>query len=136
MDFRKFIIAEEMDPQPGPSKKADYFDGLGDEMGMTWGEIVKTLEGSPQVAAHFALGTPGQEVLYKRSAWKIVPGTLTHNGADIVLVPQERDRSYLGGNRLNKSAPDRRRYHLNREQLAKFLTTGWNGGGAVPLPGV
>lgn len=127
--FKQFL--EEMDPTPEKTRsgsdedsneKEDYFDALADEQGISWSDIVKVFEGEPWVSTHFDLG----EKKYKRSAWKIVPGTLSKHGADIQLVPQKGDRSYLAGNMLNKSKhPDRMRYHLDRKDLTQFLTTGW-----------
>jgi len=103
--FKQFL--EEMDPTPEKTRSG------GDE---------DSNEGEPWVSTHFDLG----EKKYKRSAWKIVPGTLSKHGADIQLVPQKGDRSYLAGNMLNRSKhPDRMRYHLDRKDLTQFLTTGW-----------
>lgn len=126
---------------PTDAGKMDYFGGLGDEMGMEWQDIVTALEGEPWVSTHFGLG----ETLYKRSAWKIVPGTLTKNGAAIRLVPQAGDRSYKGtkdGTMLNKGKPDSRQYWLDRQGLIDFLTKGWTpavqaaqGGGAAGAAG-
>lgn len=133
--FRRFVL-EDMDPsvekkmdnsQPSTDMgKMDYLGGLGDEMGMEWGDIVNALEGEPWVSTHFSLG----ENLYKRSAWKIVPGTLTKNGAAIALKPQAGDRVYKGskdGTMLNKSnQPDKRQFWLDRQGLIDFLTKGWS----------
>lgn len=108
------------------SSKQDYFASLADEEGIEWGDLVKALEAEPWVSSHFGLGSPNKEILYKLSPWEIVKGSLTPNGADIRLKQQKGSRSYLSGNRLNKTHyADRRRYHLNREELARFLTTGW-----------
>jgi hypothetical protein len=127
----------------------DYFDGLGDEMGMEWDDIAQALESEPWISTQFNLG---DGIGYKRSAWQIVKGSLNQNGADIVLKPQKGDRSYLSGNRLNKGETDTKRYHLNRQQLIDFLTKGWTpaiqsasggmgmgggmGGGMAPLGGI
>lgn len=117
------IFLEESDLQP---EKADYLASLGDEEGLVWGNLVKALEAEPWVASHFGLGTPEKEILYKLSPWEIVKGSLTPEGADIRLKPQKNSRSYLSNNRLNKSSyEDKKRYHLNRKELVKFLTTGW-----------
>jgi hypothetical protein len=135
--FRKFI--EEMDPNPEKSReiamgtgekpsggKEDYFSALGDEQGIEWKTLATIFEDEPWVSAHFGLGKPNQEVMYKLAAWEIVPGSMNPQGADIRLKPQKGNRSYLQGNRLNKSKQaDTQRYHLNREELIKFLTTGW-----------
>lgn len=145
--FRAFLREEES-PEPQSPKKQDYFSALGDEEGIEWNDLVKTLESEPWIASHFSLGSPDKEVLYKLSPWEIVKGSLSPNGADIRLKPQRGSRSYLQNNRLNKSSyEDKRRYHLNREELTKFLTTGWSPavqaapgggdpslGGAPPLP--
>jgi len=128
--FRQFL--EEMDPSPEKNRegskedkssdKEDYFDALSDEQGLSWHDIINVFEGEPWVSTHFGLG----EKIYKASAWKIVPGTLSKHGADIMLVPRKGDRSYLAGNMLNKSKkPDKTRYHLDRDQLTDFLTKGW-----------
>jgi len=149
--FRKFV--EEMDPNPEKSRstamgqgdqdkavgKEDYFGALGDEQGIEWKDLATIFEDEPWVSSHFGIGSPNKEVLYKLSAWEIVKGSLTPSGADIRLKPQKGNRSYLQGNKLNKSKyEDKRRYHLGRQELIKFLTTGWTpaaqaaGGGAPP----
>jgi hypothetical protein len=155
--FKKFV--EEMDQSvekkmdggkssSGDSEKMDYFGGLGDEMGMEWDDIVQSMEREPWVSAQFGLGSKGHELMYKKSAWKIVPGSMNQNGAEIMLVPGKGDRSYLGGGKmLNKGKPDTKKYHIGRAELIKFLTGGWQpavdaaaGGGAAggmgaPPPG-
>lgn len=109
------------------SDKADYFSTLGDEQGIQWKDLVTTLESEPWVSAHFGLGKMDGKTMYKLAAWEIVKGSLTPNGADIRLKPQHGDRSYLPGHRLNKSSyKDDKRYHLNRQELIKFLTSGWS----------
>jgi hypothetical protein len=119
--------------------KEDYIGALGDEEGIEWKDLTTIFEDEPWVSSHFGLGRPNKEVLYKLSAWEIVKGSLTPSGADIRLKPQKGNRSYLHGNRLNKSKyEDKKRYHLDRQELIKFLTTGWTpavqaaGGGAPP----
>lgn len=112
--------------QEASSPKADFFASLGDEESIDWNNLKKIFEDEPWISAHFGLGRPGKEILYKLSPWEIVKGTLTPQGADIRLKPQKGNRSYLSGNKLNKSGyVDNRRYHLNRKELLKFLTTGW-----------
>lgn len=120
----------------------DYFGALGDEEGMEWTDITSALEAEPWVSAHFGIGSGNNQILHKLSAWQIVKGSLTPNGADIRLKPQKGDRSYLKGNRLNKSKyEDTKRYHLGRKELIKFLTTGWTPavqaaqGGGDPMGG-
>lgn len=116
INFKCFFEEEE--------KKADFLSTLGDEEGIEWEDLVKALEAEPWLTSHFKLGKPG--ILYKLSPWEIVKGTLTPNGADIRLKPQHGSRSYLPGNRPYKSKyKDNKRYHLGREELMKFLTTGW-----------
>ncbi len=155
--FRDFIeemdpsITKNMDDAQGGSPdtgKGDFLQaGLGGEMGMEWPDIVSTLEADPWFSAHFQLGSGGSERLYKDGTWRIVKDTLTPNGADIELV--KPGRSFLRpdsgtGMRLDKSGqPDKRRYHLNREELIKFLTKGWTpalqaaqAGGAGGMPGM
>jgi len=120
--FKSFLEEEE----PSGPKKQDYFASLGDEEGIEWSDLVRAMESEPWISSHFGLGSPNKEILYKLSPWEIVKGSLTPNGADIRLKHQKGSRSYLQGNRLNKSPyQDRKRYHLNREELGKFLTTGW-----------
>lgn len=102
--------------------KADYFDGLEDELGMDWKDIVTSLQGDPWVSSHFSLG--GDGVKYKLASWEVVPGTMSkEGGADIRL--KSAPKSYLKGNILNKGSLDEKRYHLSREQLIQFLTSGW-----------
>lgn len=159
--FKKFVedmdqsVEKKMDGDSGTPKhdtKMDYFGGLGDEMGMTWDDIVKAYTNSdgddsaiyrggkrvneppkgvpPQANAAFGLGSPKHEIMYKTNPWKIVPGSLTPNGADIMLIPDQakgpKNRSYLkGGKMLNKGKPDTKVYHLNRKQLLDFLMGNW-----------
>jgi len=124
--FRAFLEEEQPEPKT-PSSKQDYFAALGDEEGIEWSDLVKTMEGEPWISSHFSLGAPDKEIMYKLSPWEIVKGSLTPNGADIRLKQQRGSRSYLQNNRLNKSSyEDKKRYHLNREELTKFLTTGWS----------
>lgn len=137
--FKQFVYYEDMDPNPSKSRDIamgsgednkpatqDYFGALGDEQSIEWKDLATIFEDEPWVSSHFGLGRPNQEVLYKLSAWEIVKGSLTPNGADIRLKPQKGNRSYLQGNRLNKSKyEDNKRYHLNRKELTDFLTTGW-----------
>lgn len=134
--FKQFF--EEMDPSPeknrdddsfgksGTEGKQDYFSSLGEEEGLTWDQIVKSFQSEPWVSSHFSLGSPDKEMLYKLSSWEIVKGSMTPEGADIRLKPQKNGRSYLKGNKLNKSKyNDTKRYHLDRKDLVNFLTTGW-----------
>jgi hypothetical protein len=148
--FKKFVFQEDMDPTPEKSrdvamggddheKTQDYFGALGDEEGIEWQDLTKIMEDEPWVSSHFGLGQPNKEVLYKLSAWEIVKGSLTPHGADIRLKPQKGNRSYLHGNKLNKSKyEDTKRYHLDRKELIDFLTTGWTpaaqqaAGGGLP----
>lgn len=119
------------------AKPEDYFAALGDEFGMDWGVLKKIIGTEPWVSSHFNLGN----IRHKLSAWEIVPGSLSPEGADIQLKPQNGARSYLPGNRPNQGPQDTTRYHLGREELQKFLTTGWTpavqaaqGGGAGMPP--
>jgi hypothetical protein len=150
LGFRKFVFGEDMDPSSEKSRDVamggqdeskpdtqDYFGALGDEENIQWSDLVSALEDEPWISAHFGLGQPNKEILYKLSPWEIVKGSLTPHGADIRLKPQKGNRSYLHGNRLNKSKyQDHKRYHLGRKELIKFLTTGWSpasqGAGSVP----
>lgn len=148
--FKQFVF-EDMDPSVEKDRaiamgggdtsggKEDYFGALGDEQGIEWQDLTQALENEPWISAHFKLG----DVQHKLSAWQIVKGSLTPNGADIQLKPQPGDRTYLKGNRLNKSRyEDKKRYHLSRQELIKFLTTGWTpavqaaqGASADPMAG-
>jgi hypothetical protein len=134
--FKSFV--EEMDPSAekdretalgepeGSEGKEDYFAALGDEQGIPWDDLTKVFTGEPWISAHFGLGSPDKEMLYKLSPWEIVRGTLTPAGADIRLKPTRGTRSYLKGNKLYKGDyQDNKRYHLSRPELIKFLTTGW-----------
>ena len=138
LNFKRFI--EDMDASPEKTRTiamgggehdntgtSDYLSQLGDEEGMEWQDLTSALEAEPWVSAHFGIGSGNNQILHKLSAWQIVKGSLTPNGADIRLKPQKGDRSYLKGNRLNKSKyEDNKRYHLSRKELIKFLTTGWS----------
>ena len=118
--FKSFV--EEMDP----SAEKDRETALGDEQGIPWDDLAKVFTGEPWISAHFGLGSPDKEMLYKLSPWEIVRGTLTPAGADIRLKPTRGTRSYLKGNKLYKGDyQDNKRYHLSRPELIKFLTTGW-----------
>lgn len=134
--FKQFLLSEEMDPslektinankEEDKNQSGDYFQALGDEQGIEWQNLVKIFENEPWISAHFPLGKPGKEIMYKLSAWEIVPGTLSPKGGDIRLKPSVGTRGYLKGNRLLKgNYVDDKRYHLNREELIKFLTSGW-----------
>jgi hypothetical protein len=136
LNFRKFFF-EDMDPTPDKSRdkamngeeedeKEDYFSALGDELGIDSKELSKIITTEPWVSAHFSMGKPNKELLYKLAAWEIVPGTFSGDGADIRLKHQKHTHSYLHGSRLNKSRyHDDKRYHLGRKELEDFLTTGW-----------
>ena len=128
--FRQFL--EDMDPSPDKKmgkdrhsdeggENLDYFGGLGDEMKIPFKNVKSAMESEPWVSSHFGLG----DIKYKLSAWEIVPGSMSSNGASIRLKPQKGDRSYLKGNKLNKGEPDQKIYHLNRKELEQFLTGGW-----------
>lgn len=124
LEFRKFIEN---------SSTQDYFSAVGEELGINSEDLFSALEKQPWLTAHFPLGKLNKEVLYKMASWEIVPGTLTPNGADIRLKPTSNTRSYLKGNQLNKSPnSDEQRYHLNRDQLIKFMTTGWTPASSNP----
>jgi len=133
--FKHFLEEMDLDPQKQVEKGEgetesdpqlqDYFSALGDEFGIEWKDVVKMILAQPWVSSHFSLGKPDKEILYKLSAWEVVDGTLTPDGADIRLKPQRHDKSYLKGNRPNKGVPDGRRYYLSRKNLIQFLTTGW-----------
>jgi len=140
LDPQKKIEKGEGEDQTDPQSQ-DYFSALGDEFGIEWKDVAKMISVQPWVSSHFSVGKPDKEILYKLSAWEVVPGTLTPDGADIRLKPQKNDRSYLKGNKLNKGMPDTQRYRLNRKDLIQFLTTGWSpavqgaaagGAGAAP----
>jgi hypothetical protein len=107
--------------------KPDYLQtGLGTELEMDWDDIVKALEKENWFTANMPLG----DLNYKLGKWKIVKGTLSPEGCNIVA--KNNKRSYVDG-RLNKSKEqDGEIYHLNREQLISFLTQGWSG--AAPAP--
>jgi hypothetical protein len=133
--FKEFL--EEMDPNAQKrmagsdsdgsehDDKEDYFSALGDEQGIEWDDLKKVFEGEPWISSHFGIGGD-KAILYKMSPWEIVKGTLTPNGAVIRLKPQSKVRSYLSGNKLNKSDyVDKHKYHLNRKELMDFLTAGW-----------
>ena len=110
----------------GNEGKEDYAAALGDEQGMPWDDIVKVFEGEPWVSSHFGLGSPEKEILYKLSPWEIVKGSLSPTGADIRMKPRRNARTYLKGNRLNKSDyVDTKRYTIGRKELLDFLTAGW-----------
>lgn len=151
LSFKKYV--EEMDLTPEKRRedsgalddkasagKQDYFASLGDEEGIEWEQIKNIFQNEPWISSHFSLGSDNKQMLYKLSPWEIVKGTMTPQGADIRLKPQKGLRSYLKGNRLNKAKyQDTKRYHLNRDELVKFLTTGWTpaaqqAGGAGGMP--
>lgn len=99
----------------------DYFDALEDEQGISWDNLVKSLELQPFISAHFKLNN----VSHKLSAWQIL--NMNKNGALIKLksLGSTPDRSYVG-KAVNKSPMDQKTYFLRREDLIKFLTSGWN----------
>jgi hypothetical protein len=109
--------------------KPDYLQtGLGTELEMDWDDIVDVLEKETWFTANMPLGG----LNYKLGKWKIVKGTLSPEGCNIVA--KDNKRSYVDG-RLNKSKEqDGEIYHLNRQQLIDFLTQGWNQTGGSPSP--
>lgn len=109
--------------------KPDYFQtGLGTELGMDWDDITKALENETWFTANMPLGG----LNYKLGKWKIVRGTLSPAGCNIVA--KDNKRSYIDG-RLNKSKDqDQEIYHLNREQLIDFITQGWGAAGSASIP--
>jgi len=132
--FRKFL--EEMDPTlekevgvdsigSEQDDKEDVFGAYGDEFGMTWDQIRKAMQAEPWISSHFGLGSDDNALLYKLSPWEIL--SFTPQGAVIRLKPQNHSRSYLKGNRLNKSHyKDNKKYFIGRKELAGFLTKGWS----------
>lgn len=134
--FKKFF--EEMDPSPEKSmssrdKKQDYWDSLEDEEKMSFDDLKTAFTAEPYVSSHFPLGN----VKYKLQPWKIMKGSMSPHGADIRLMHGHYDKSYLPGNRLNKSDyKDTKRYFVKRKDLQDFQTGGWTpavqaaGGGA------
>jgi len=142
--FKKFF--EEMDPSPeksmssGGDKKQDYWDSLEDEGGLSLPDIKTALTSEPWVSSHFPLGKKGKEIQYKLQPWKIVKGSMSPSGADIKLVHNDHERSYLKGNVLNKNYKDTKRYFVKRKDLQDFQTGGWpaiqaagGGGGGPPM---
>jgi hypothetical protein len=120
-NFKNFFEDKTKENDPGFLQT-----GLGVELGMEWSDIVDALESEPWFTANMALGG----LNYKLGKWKIVKGTLSPEGCNIVA--KDNKRSYIDG-RLNKSPEqDENTYHLNRKQLEDFLTQGW--GGATPAP--
>ena len=144
--FKKFF--EEMDPSQekdisssGGDKKQDYWDSLEDEEKLTWDDIKNTFQSEPWVSSHFPLGQGKKEIKYKLQPWKIVKGSMGPSGADIELIHNQHDKSYLKGNKLNKGYRDTKRYFVKRKDLQDFQTGGWQpavqgaagGGGAPPM---
>lgn len=129
LDFRKFF--EEMDPtmqktvdksKSEDDKPMDFFAALSDEAGIEWPDLKKIMQSEPWIASHFSLGSP--EISYKTSAWEIVPGSMTPDGAFIRLknVPNAGTRSYLKGRRLNKSNYfDDQKYYIKRKDLMRLF---------------
>jgi len=131
--FRNFF--EDMDETPDKTRdkalgadkkhteKQDYLDALQGEEGITWKDLATILQTEPWVTSHFDIN----DQLHKLSSWEIVKGSLTQHGADIRLKPGKHDKSYKKGKKSIEQAkyPDTTRYHLNRKQLIKFLTSGW-----------
>ena len=66
---------------------------------------------------------------------------MSPSGADIKLVHNDHERSYLKGNVLNKNYKDTKRYFVKRKDLQDFQTGGWQpaiqaaggGGGGPPM---
>jgi hypothetical protein len=109
-NFKKFF--EDNNP--------DYFQtGLGNELGMSWDDIVKVLENEPWVTSNLSLGSSS----YKTGLWEIVPGSLTQYGASIRM--KKNNKGYLKDKALDKTDGDDATYHLDRNQLISFLTQGW-----------
>ena len=98
--------------------KEDYFQGLEDELVITWEDIVKAYESEPWVLSHIGLG----KELFKTGSFSIMPGTLSKNGADVVI--KNKTRSYFPGTRVSNTLPSKI-YRLDRKQLLNLLTRGW-----------
>jgi len=104
---------------------SDYFDTLEDEFGINWKSLKKVFSSEPWISSHFLLGKPNKEVAYKISAWEVDPETITEKGALIRMKPVSGgDRTYLKGGILTKTQDDNY-YYLSKDELVKFLTTGW-----------
>lgn len=97
----------------------DYFHGLEDELNINWEDIVKVYENEPWVLTNINLG----KEIFKAGDFQIVPGTLTKDGADVII--KSKTRSYLPGKRVANDTLNKKVYRLNREQLLKMLTRGW-----------
>lgn len=97
--------------------KEDYFQGLEDELDITWEDIVKVYEDEPWALSQIGLG----KELFKTAGFSIVPGTLDKNGADVVVKSK---RSYFPGKKVSNTMSNKV-YHLNRQQLLNLLTRGW-----------
>jgi|694.fasta_scaffold00059_158 hypothetical protein len=105
---------------------SNYFDTLEDEFGIDWKSLKSIFSSEPWISSHFVLGSPNKEVAYKMSAWEIVPDSITEKGAAIRIKPTKGgNRSYLKDGILKKDSPDQNMYYLSKNDLIKFLTTGW-----------
>lgn len=111
---------------------SDYFDTLEDEFGINWKSLKKLFSSEPWISSHFMLGKPNKELAYKISAWEIDPDSISEKGALIRMKPVKGgDRTFLKGGILNKTK-DKDYYYLSKDELVKFLTSGWTPAAAPP----
>lgn len=103
----------------------NYTDGLSNELGITWEDILKVYDdnGEGQLNQDFNTFLKIGKELFKSGTYEIIPGTLSKSGASIII--KNKSRSYFPGDKINDGNLDGKVYHLNKEQLFNLITRGW-----------
>lgn len=121
-------------------EKADYYDGLADELGIEPEQRDAAFKAEPWVTSQFSLGG----INYKTAAWEIVKN-YPDGSATIKLKNLPGQRAYMGKTRY-EGPPDEKEYRLSRKQMIQLLTVGWtpalqaqvgaggDAGGGIPDP--
>lgn len=103
----------------------NYTDGLSNELGITWEDILKVYDdnGEGQLNQDFNTFLKIGKELFKSGTYEIIPGTLSKSGASIVV--KNKSRSYFPGDKINDGNLDGKVHHLNKDQLFNLITRGW-----------
>lgn len=128
--FKQFV--EEAEKSQEPQDKEDYFNVLGDELGIKWKNIVKAYAHEPQISTHFELG----DTLYKMSPWKTK--SMNPQAISFKIMPQDNERTYTKDGKLIKSKyKNTKLYTMKRPDALSVMTKGWTPalqGGAAGSP--
>jgi hypothetical protein len=103
----------------------DYTDGLDDELGISWDDILNIYDdnGNGQLSRDSNTFLRIGKELFKSGTYEIVPGTLSKNGASIII--KNKSKSYFPGDKASDGSLDGKIYHLDKQQLFNLITRGW-----------